>query len=706
MSDNPSASRAPEEAEQPRAGRTRSRRKGPEAPRRAWLRPFHIAPSTRTFIVRSGLLIGSGFALLLLAAVIERVAYSGQVLPGVEIEGIDAEGRSERDVRHSLEVLADRLETAPLQARASDTDLEADPSAVRLAVDRETTLRAARKVGRSHNPFDAVGGFVLRRVRHERVDLEIDYSAPGIEGLLDGWQSLVHDGVQEGDLRFDGTTVVVVAPRAGTGIVRDEAQRKLIAMLESATRRRLTFEVGRIEPTVDLEEVQALAARARRILQRESVVSGPSGTAAPIEIPAPGETPALTETPGRIGTARITIAPEDVAGTLDARVRKGAIELRLDPVQLSEALGNEVAVFTTRPVAADFGVQPDNSVRIIPSVNGRELDLRKVAKAILAEHHAIDAPFKIIRPERDTAWAKRLGIKEVVSSFTTHHPCCAARVTNIHTAALLMDNTVVEPGQVFSLNDVVGPRTPERGFVSAPVFYGEFTEDFGGGVSQIATTTFNAAFWGGFEIVDHKPHSVYFTRYPMGREATVNYPEIDLRWRNDSKHGVLVKTSFTDESITVTLFGDREGRTIREENEDGTCSVGPSFDTLTEERCHVVLAELPVERLDVPCDKATSLDDPDGDCATLAPGQTEHVADGHPGYIVELWRIIERPGQAVERKRFGWQYQMYPNKFLVGVSKESPTTTTPGPTPTTIPGTTTTPTTAPTSSSAPTTTTS
>ena len=106
---------------------------------------------------------------------------------------------------------------------------------------------------------------------------------------------------------------------------------------------------------------------------------------------------------------------------------------------------------------------------------------------------------------------------------------------NIHRGADLLNNTIVEPGATFSLNDTLGPRTAERGFVVAPVFYGEFTEDVGGGVSQLATTVFNAVFFGGYEDVYHKPHTIYISRYPMGREATVNYPSVDLKFRNNTK---------------------------------------------------------------------------------------------------------------------------------------------------------------------------
>lgn len=610
--------------------------------------------------------LGALFALLLFACIIERVVYSGQVLPGVEIEGVDAEGKGFDDVDRALARLAGRLEDQPIEARASATDLAAHPSALALDVETDVALEAARRTGRSRNPFDAVAGFVLRRVRHEEVDVAISYSPERIEGLLDGWQDLVDDGVQEGDLVFDGSTVTVLEPRAGTSIVRSSARARLVAMIRSTVRRRVALDTERIEPEVALDEVEALAVDARRLLLREYVVTGT------IE---PNETPS-TDPPSQPPIApSLTISPDDIARALDATIDDGEMVLDLDPTLLLEVLGDSVDVFVVPARPASFEVQPDNSVAVVASVDGRELNLNRVADNILAERRAIAAPLRRTRPEHDTEWAEKLGIVEMVSSFTTHHPCCAERVKNIHTAAQFMDGTVVEPGEEFSLNDVVGPRTPERGFVAAPVFYGEFTEDFGGGVSQIATTTYNAAFWGGYEIVAHKPHSIYFSRYPMGREATVNYPALDLKFRNDSKHGVLVKTSFSDTSITISLYGDLEGKEVREENADGSCSVGPSFDTSNEARCHVVLAERPIERRDIPCEDATPEVDPDGECATLEPGEFEFVAEGHIGYTVELFRVIRRPDQETVRERIRWEYQMYPDTFLVGEPEEPPPTT-------------------------------
>ena len=120
----------------------------------------------------------------------------------------------------------------------------------------------------------------------------------------------------------------------------------------------------------------------------------------------------------------------------------------------------------------------------------------------------------------------------------------------------IVRGALLDPGETFSLNGYVGPRTIDGGFISAGVIYnGEFTEDVGGGVSQFATTLFNAAFFAGLDIVEYQAHSIYIDRYPYGREATVNWPGVDLKVRNPTDHPVLIWTEYTPSSITVKLFG-------------------------------------------------------------------------------------------------------------------------------------------------------
>ena len=113
--------------------------------------------------------------------------------------------------------------------------------------------------------------------------------------------------------------------------------------------------------------------------------------------------------------------------------------------------------------------------------------------------------------------------------FTTYHDPTGARITNIHRMADLVRGAVIAPGASFSINDHVGERTAEKGFVAAGAIRdGQHVEEIGGGVSQFATTMFNAAYFAGLQIDESQAHSEYFDRYPRGREATMGFPAPDL----------------------------------------------------------------------------------------------------------------------------------------------------------------------------------
>ncbi len=165
---------------------------------------------------------------------------------------------------------------------------------------------------------------------------------------------------------------------------------------------------------------------------------------------------------------------------------------------------------------------------------------------------------KVAGADEGIADLEALGIIEEVSSFTTNHDCCQGRVTNIQLMADIVRGAVIEPGGELSLNGYVGKRTSERGFVPAGAIASGIVEDqVGGGVSQFATTTFNAAFFAGIEVPEYQSHSLYFSRYPRGREATISWPKPDLVLRNQTPYGILIWTSYTSTSITVTMYSTK-----------------------------------------------------------------------------------------------------------------------------------------------------
>ncbi|MFI5889586.1 VanW family protein [Actinoplanes sp. NPDC051513] len=162
-----------------------------------------------------------------------------------------------------------------------------------------------------------------------------------------------------------------------------------------------------------------------------------------------------------------------------------------------------------------------------------------------------------------TAPANLAGVDQLIGTFTTYHPCCAPRVTNIHLIAKIVDGTVVAPGATFSLNEKVGERTRDKGFVPAPAIVdGELEDQLGGGVSQFSTTLFNAVWFAGLPSLQHQPHSKYISRYPPGREATLDWGNIDNVFRNDTGAPVVIRAKTTGTSVTVGLYGHTGERRV------------------------------------------------------------------------------------------------------------------------------------------------
>ena len=214
-----------------------------------------------------------------------------------------------------------------------------------------------------------------------------------------------------------------------------------------------------------------------------------------------------------------------------------------------------------KPQDAHFQVASSGKIVIRPSQPGLQLDLAATAKAIAAAAFSTDRRtanlvVRVAQPARTTEKAQSMGIADVVSSYTTTYGGTPGRLHNVQLVAQLIDGTLVAPGATFSFNGTTGERTAAKGFQEAPVIInGELQNGLGGGICQVSTTVFNAAFDAGLPITARTNHALYISHYPLGRDATVNYPDLDLRFVNDSEHWLLLRTFVGSGSLTVNLYG-------------------------------------------------------------------------------------------------------------------------------------------------------
>ncbi|MBI2704572.1 MAG: VanW family protein [Actinobacteria bacterium] len=237
----------------------------------------------------------------------------------------------------------------------------------------------------------------------------------------------------------------------------------------------------------------------------------------------------------------------------------GTVDLQIDEAKVSTDVPKLLGITAIPVTQAGFAVGFDGKPVILDGKPGTKCcspeSIQKIPAALKAGTQRVDLEMALAMPERDRAWAESMKIETKVAEFTTPHACCEPRVMNIQRIADTVRGAVIPPGETFSLNGYVGQRTREKGYVEAPVIYNAtMSTDIGGGVSQFAVTTFNAAFFAGLDIPEYQMHSEYISRYPYGREATISWEKPDLKIKNNTPFGVMLWTSYTGTSITVAVY--------------------------------------------------------------------------------------------------------------------------------------------------------
>ena len=234
--------------------------------------------------------------------------------------------------------------------------------------------------------------------------------------------------------------------------------------------------------------------------------------------------------------------------------------------RLAKAVGRE-------PTDATFAVT-SGGIAIVPAKPGLEVNVPRTASAILAaavsaQRRTAKLAVAVSQPERSTADAKAMGVTGVVGSYTTTYGGTPGRLHNVQLVAQLIDGALIAPGAQFSFNGTTGERTAEKGFEEAPVIInGELQNGLGGGICQVSTTVFNAAYEAGLQIDARTNHALYISHYPTGRDATVNYPDLDLKITNDTRHWLLLRTFVGAGSLTVNFYGTPQSRRIESETGD------------------------------------------------------------------------------------------------------------------------------------------
>ena len=497
---------------------------------------------------RRGLVVAGLVALLVAAGVGVAIAAGGDGggAPGsVSVEGVDVSGASRDEVVTAVRARARELVREPLVITRTDKP-GFRVAATRAELGARPRVKAA--VDEAMEPRNFGGRLLSRLGIGPTRDVEIRFTLDParVTALIRRVTGRVNDPARSAKLEVTADDIVLTPGKAGFGIDPASLRAQIVALPDE-----IAVTPGPLEPAVD----DAAAAEARE--QALALV------AAPVDVALQGR--------------GVAIEPEVLRAAL--RFVEDSPRLRVDLDQ--DTLYEDIApAFETRETPArdaEFRVS-GSSVRLVPSRIGRSLDMRAIADEILASPGtpSVRARFRVSRPEDTTAELKKLRITEQISEFTTPYNCCEPRVTNIQRAAEILDGMIIPAGGRFSLNDALGERTTDAGFVEAPqIAAGRLEDAVGGGVSQVATTMYNAAFFGGMQLIAHTPHQFWISRYPEGREATVSFGGPELIFDNDWDAAVLISAYAGSNGITLRLFSSQLGRRIETETGERHDTVEP-----------------------------------------------------------------------------------------------------------------------------------
>jgi vancomycin resistance protein YoaR len=495
--------------------------------------------STRVRIQRSLLAL----ALLAVVGLVLGLAFAGspgRIPAGVEIDGVAVGGMKPNDAQHLLERRARAVEDVPVVFVAGEKRWRLRPRQLGVRADWHAAVQLARRQGGGFAPLRGFRRIGVRVFGAEVAPPTRAYDA-ALAFEIDQFARAIDRPHREPRVAVLGLEPVVVRGRMGRTLNENAAARVVVSALAGLSRHPVALPVRHDPPAVSRAELRAAAAKVRRALS------------APVEMRWRGAT--WTVSPGQLRS--LLALPE--AGSTVVRIGGPGAD------RYFKALGRGL---NRGARDAGFAIASNGSVRVVPSSPGRTLDVDKTASNVLAaalSHDRRSARVEVVTspPSRTTQEARALRIRHVVGSYETIYGGEPNRIHNVQLVARLLDGQLIAPGATFSFNGATGARTAAKGFREAPVIInGELQTGLGGGVCQVSTTVFNAAYEAGLKITSRTNHALYISHYPLGRDATVNYPDVDLRFVNDTGHWLLLRTFVGPYSLLVGLYGTPQHRRV------------------------------------------------------------------------------------------------------------------------------------------------
>jgi vancomycin resistance protein YoaR len=555
--------------------------------------PDEVAPKELSRARRRRPVVVAGVLVALAAVYVVAAAWLGDRVPrGTTVSGVAVGGQSREQASATLAAALGPAAAQPVVLASTAGTVSATPKALGLSVDVPATVDGL--VGLSLRPASLWAHLAGGSPRPAAVRVDEKAFTAAVEKS----RAELDAEPVEGSISLQGGTVTVRRPAPGSTTH--------VERTADAVRRAWPG-----ERTVEVAAVPAPPKVTAQELERVRSDFADTAVSAPVTVTADGTSFAI---------APKTFAPAIVL-TPDA---SGRITPRADPAKLAAVVHAAAEKAGVEVEARDAVVTfAGRTPTVRPHTPGVALDdasaTAQVWRAISTTTRTATVTTTSTQPTFTTAIATATLPKEKISSFTTRFPAGQPRVHNIKVASKIINGTYIPPGGQFSMNGILGERTKAKGYVEAGIIRGgRAATSYGGGISQVSTTIFNAAFFSGMQLDAWTPHYYYISRYPEGREATISWPDLHNKFTNTTDGGVLIQVATTSSSITVTFWGTK------------------TYDVRATKSA----------RYDVVRPKKFS--DPGPDCLDQNPV---------PGFKVDVGRIITQKGEVVKTEKFTTNYR-------------------------------------------------
>lgn len=473
-----------------------------------------------------GVIVG----LLLIAGIAytwDVIANQGKVPRATSVGGVDISSMERTAAVEKLERELGDVETKPVNVTSGEKSSQLVPAESGLTLNYQKAVDGIPDA--SYNPVTRLFSFVKAT---QEIPVAVDIDDTALDGALERVKNELSFAPKDGMLELNNGQLKVTKPVLGQTVEPDDLKNSITEnWLDPAG---VEVEPVEVEPAINDDAIEAMrTGEAAKALDNPLTINGENNVAG-------------------------TLRKDEIAQFVSIEAKDGKLELKVDTPKAQQLFEERMDGAQVPGQNAKISFSGDK-MNVTPSVDGSIIDWEKTMKdfdkRVKGDERTWDADYKPDPAEYTTEMAEKATFNDTVSEFSTGG-FSGASGENIRRVAAQVDGAVVTPGETFSLNGYTGPRGTAQGYVeSGIIINGHSGTAVGGGISQFATTLYNAAYFAGFEDVAHTPHSYYISRYPAGREATVYEGSIDLQFKNTTNTPVRIETSFGGGKITVRFKG-------------------------------------------------------------------------------------------------------------------------------------------------------